>query len=63
MKKLVEVTSYPLEGSLIISLSNQWLTLFKSLPVFDVFLDNDKRLHIISKQVITNSNYYEGRTN
>ena len=53
MKKLVEVTSYPLEGSLIISLSNQWLTLFKSLPMFDVFLDNDKRLHIISKQVIT----------
>ena len=51
MKRLSDITSYLFEDHIIISLSKDWLSAFDKLPVFEVFIAND-RLKLISKEKI-----------
>ena len=51
MKKLTSVSPYVFENFLIISLELEWLKHFKNMPTFDVIIDNEKKLHFISKEV------------
>jgi len=52
LKKLALISPYVFENFLIIALELEWLKLFKSMPTFDVIIDNEKKLHLISKEVI-----------
>jgi len=52
LKKLTEVTPYLFEEHLILALSKKWIVSFKNLPSFEVMLDEQKRLHLISKEVV-----------
>ena len=52
MKRLSDITSYLFEDYIIISLTKDWITVFKGLPEFEVRIDDKDRLHLISKQVI-----------
>jgi len=52
MKRLSDITSYLFEDHIIISLEKDWITVFKGLPEFEVFINKKKRLQLISKQRI-----------
>jgi len=52
MKKIDTVTPYFFEGHLIIALDQSWIKVFKKIPEFETFVDDEKRLHIVSKEVI-----------
>jgi len=52
LKKLTSVSPYVFENFLIISLDLEWLKLFKKIPTFDVIIDHDGKLHLISKEMI-----------
>ena len=52
MKRLSDVTSYLFEDHIIVSLSKDWITVFKGLPDFEVLIDNFGKLHLKSKQTI-----------
>jgi len=41
-----------LGGSLIFSVSKDWITIMKSMWDFDVIIEREERLHFASKQVI-----------
>jgi len=49
LKKISSVTPYLFENHLIISLSKDWINVFKGIPEFDVYLDEGKKLHIVQK--------------
>ena len=50
MKKISHIITYVFENNCIISLAKEWISLCNGLPEFDVLIDKDKRLHLISKQ-------------
>ncbi len=52
MKKIGTVLSYLFENHIILSLSKDWITICKGLPEFEVRIDDQNRLQLISKQVI-----------
>ena len=54
MKKLYHIISYLFENHLLISLSKEWINACHGLPEFDVIIDDDNKLHLISKQVVKN---------
>jgi len=54
MKKLFHIISYLLDDYLLISLTKDWLYLFDSLPEFEVQIDNENKLHLISTHTIKN---------
>jgi len=54
MKRLSDITSYLFEDHIIISLSKDWINVFKAIPEFEVIIDNKKRLHLISKNKVKN---------
>jgi hypothetical protein len=52
MKKIITTTKPSLfEGYLIISLDSKWIELFKTIPTFDVYIEENK-LHLISQESI-----------
>jgi len=50
--KRKSVSSYAFENYLLISLDLDWLSLFQKIPTFEVSIDNEKKLHLISNEVI-----------
>ena len=54
MKKLSHIISYLFENHLLISFSKDWINTCNGLPEFDVMIDSNNRLHLISKQVVEN---------
>ena len=52
MKKLKTLTPFLFDNHLIIAFSSDWLHQFKQLPEFDVFIDDERKLHLVSRQVI-----------
>jgi len=54
MKKLTSVSPYVFENFLIISLDLEWLKLYKTIPTFEIFIDEEGKLHMISKERIKN---------
>jgi len=52
MKKIGTVLSYLFDNHIIVSLSKDWITVCKGLPEFEVLIDDQNRLRLISKQKI-----------
>lgn len=52
MKKLISITPYIFENFLLLSLNYDWLNQFGSIPKFDVFIDKNKKLCIISTEML-----------
>jgi len=52
MIKQETITPYLFEGYLIISLDHKWINIFGKIPTFVVQLDDDGRLHLVSKEKI-----------
>ncbi len=52
MKKLQPIIPHVFENYLLISIDIEWLKIFKKIPTFEVSIDNEKRLHLISNEVI-----------
>jgi len=52
MKKITDVVPHLIEDHLIISLSKKWIGLFSNFPEFEVKIDSNNRLVIISKDRI-----------
>lgn len=50
--KIVVVTPYLHENFLVLAFDIEWINVFGTIPEFDVFLDDDKKIHLISKQVV-----------
>lgn len=48
---LGEITPYFFEGKLIISLSKEWMGLFKGIPKFKITLDKKNRLVIKGPEI------------
>jgi len=51
MKKY-HVSPYLFENYLILSFSKDWINLCNTIPEFEITIDQNKRLHLISKQKI-----------
>jgi len=49
MKKIDSVRSFSFEDSILVSLTKDWINHFNGIPEFEVFLDNKRRLHLVSK--------------
>jgi len=41
-----------MEGHLLLSLSQEWIERLDGIPIFDVFIDSNGRLAIISQQKV-----------
>jgi len=41
-----------MDGYLLISLSEKWLNLFEKKPVFDVYIDEDSKLVLVSQELV-----------
>ena len=52
MKKITSVSSCLFEDHLILSLSKDWLNVFKKIPSFEVMIDERNKLYFISKEEI-----------
>ena len=52
MKKIADVYSYLFEDFLILGFDKKWMNLFRKLPSFEVFLDRQNRLQLISKEPV-----------
>jgi len=46
------ISPYLFEGYLIIALHPEWMKLFQGIPTFLVSIDDNQRLHLISKEAI-----------
>jgi hypothetical protein len=49
MEKFKIIKPYFFQDSLVISLTKEWINHFNGIPEFEVFLDNKKQIHLISK--------------
>ena len=47
-KQIMQITPLILDGFLLISLDSKWIEVFNGVPSFDVVLDKDGKLHLIS---------------
>ena len=54
MKKISHIISYLFENHLIVPLSKDWINACHGLPEFDVIIDRNNKLHLISKQIVKN---------
>ncbi len=52
MKKLISITPYLFENSLILSINSDWINQFGHIPQFDIFIDKNKKLHIVSIEAL-----------
>ena len=52
MKKITKVDSYLFDNFVLIAFSKDWINLMNAIPQFDVLIDEDSKLHLVSKQVI-----------
>lgn len=52
MKKITQVVSYLFDNYVVIAFSKDWINLMNAIPQFDVIIDKDNKLHLISKQEI-----------
>ncbi len=50
MKKIGKVSPYLFGDHLVIALSKDWINVTNSVPEFNVLIDNDNKLHLISIQ-------------
>lgn len=48
------IVPYLLEGYIVIALHPDWMKMFNGIPTFIVKISEDKRLHLISQEVIEN---------
>lgn len=54
MKKLATVSSFLYEGYVIVGcLKADWISLFSGLPVFDVMIDENGKLHFVSQKGVS----------
>lgn len=49
MEKFKIIKPCLFQDSLVISLTKEWINHFNEIPEFEVFVDNKKRLHLVSK--------------
>jgi len=54
---ITKITPYLFEDNLILSLSHDWIKVFKKIPDFEVIIDNTNRLVIRSKEKLSMSDY------
>jgi len=52
MKKISEVKSYMFDNNIIIAFSINWLNVFQQMPEFEVFVNKNNKLQLVSKQEI-----------
>ena len=52
MKKITDIVPHLIEDHLIISFSKKWVELFSKIPEFEVLIDSNNKLVIISKDGI-----------
>lgn len=52
MKKICETTPLLFEGYLVLALSSEWLDVFGGMPTFEVSLDDNGKLHLISTKSV-----------
>jgi hypothetical protein len=50
MKKLISITPYLFNNFLLLSLNSDWINQFGCIPKFDVFVDKNKKLCIVSME-------------
>lgn len=53
MEKVGKATATLFEGFLVVGLHKDWLDVFGELPEFEVKIDNNRRLHLISTKSIS----------
>lgn len=52
MKKICETKPLLFEGYLLLALDKKWLDVFGEMPTFEVSLDDNGKLHLISTKSI-----------
>jgi len=51
VQKIGTIMPYFFEDSLIIPLTKKWMNLFGTSPLFNVIIDQSRRLHLISPKM------------
>ncbi|CAD6368611.1 hypothetical protein NMT12_120099 [metagenome] len=52
MKQLISITPYLFNNFLLLSLGIDWINQFGHIPKFDVFIDKNKKLCIVSVEAL-----------
>jgi len=55
VQKIGTIMPYFFEDSLIIPLTKKWINLFGTSPLFNVIIDESRRLHLISPKIRRNN--------
>jgi len=54
MMKVCRAVPFFFGDHVLLSFSNDWIILFKTIPEFEVIIDNENKLHLISTHTIKN---------
>jgi hypothetical protein len=51
MNKIQKVKMYLFQNYLVLALDSQWIERFNGIPTFNVYLDKEGRLHLVTNEV------------